>query len=326
MVDLRQLRRSLRVVPLVVSEASGELLSYRYNVYLAGPMRGHPEFNYPAFNSLEAWIIVHGMPVGSNSGRPAEVFNPASNFNGDTTREFSEYMRADIPMLAKCQGIVLLPGWQDSEGARLEVEIGKALALDFFEAVGPRRTFRVNGHDRPAGWKVAPIDTPTHGYTPSASPWVAAIDEVAARLDRPLPEGSPALADHDHSKCEAIVAESASLVDDGRTTTFSSGATRDTSVGKLDYEGFYSPLVMERFAQYMDKNRLQSNGTYRDSDNWQAGFARLSYMKSLLRHVMDVWHAHRDTGHERADIEEALCAVIFNAQGYLLELLLERDL
>lgn len=116
--------------------------------------------------------------------------------------------------------------------------------------------------------------------------------------------------------------------DDGRTTTFASGATRDTSVGKLDYEGFYHPLVMERFAQYMDGHRLQSDGTYRASDNWQQGFTRDSYMKSGYRHFMDVWMFHRGyCDHAKADtIEEALCALIFNAQGYLLELLVERNL
>ena len=38
---------------------------------------------------------------------------------------------------------------------------------------------------------------------------------------------------------------------------FNTGATRDTDEDKYDYEGFYSPLVMERFAQYMNKHRKQ---------------------------------------------------------------------
>src|SRR5687768_4320669 len=32
---------------------------------------------------------------------------------------------------------------------------------------------------------------------------------------------------------------------------FETGATRNLDNGKLDYEGFLSPLVMERFAEYM---------------------------------------------------------------------------
>jgi hypothetical protein len=36
---------------------------------------------------------------------------------------------------------------------------------------------------------------------------------------------------------------------------FISGATRDSEEGKFDYEGFYSPLVIKRFSQYMNKHR-----------------------------------------------------------------------
>ena len=50
---------------------------------------------------------------------------------------------------------------------------------------------------------------------------------------------------------------------------FETGATRDTDEGKLDFEGFFSPIVMERFAEYMNKHRRQSDGQLRDSDNWQ---------------------------------------------------------
>jgi len=39
-----------------------------------------------------------------------------------------------------------------------------------------------------------------------------------------------------------------------------------------DYEGFFNPLVIKKFAQYMHIHRKMSNGSYRDSDNWQNGF------------------------------------------------------
>ena len=114
--------------------------------------------------------------------------------------------------------------------------------------------------------------------------------------------------------------EVAPPVEGGVVRQFASGANRDTELGKLDYEGFYSPIVMERFAQYMNKNRKLSNGTTRESDNWQKGIPFEAYMKSMYRHFMDVWMEHRgyDT---KVGQEEALCALIFNAQGYLFELL-----
>jgi hypothetical protein len=108
--------------------------------------------------------------------------------------------------------------------------------------------------------------------------------------------------------------------------TFDTGATRDLDDEKLDYEGFYSPSVMMRFAEYMHKNRLQKDGTLRDADNWQKGMPYDAYMKSGFRHFIDWWTEHR-----RGEAivfntaEDALCALIFNAQGYLHELLNERD-
>lgn len=107
--------------------------------------------------------------------------------------------------------------------------------------------------------------------------------------------------------------------DDGQVREFETGATRDTEEGKLDFEGFLSPLVLVRYAEYMNEHRTQSDGQLRSADNWQKGMPKDAYMKSLLRHVMDVWLFHRDLGpHAVAeDLDTALCAVIFNAMGYL---------
>ena len=103
--------------------------------------------------------------------------------------------------------------------------------------------------------------------------------------------------------------------------TFDSGATRDTDEGKLDYEGFLSPLVLRRYAEYMHKHRYQADGALRASDNWQRGIPKVAYMKSGWRHFFDWWTLHRSTDTPLEEIEEALCAVIFNASGYLHELI-----
>lgn len=241
-------------------EASRLNLPDTYRVYIAGPMTGLPEHNYPAFNDLEDWLLNDGLGFFERLG----VCNPARNFGGDTTREFREYMREDLGMLATCDGIVLLPGWADSRGAKLEVSVGQALGLDFWHAE--------RGPDDARGWIVLEADLPPAAEQP------------------------------------------------GVVRSFESGATRDTDAGKLDYEGFYSPLVVERFAEYMNANRVQSDGSLRSSDNWQKGIPLDAYMKSLWRHFMDAWKLHRGLK-ARSDMEEALCAVIFNAQGYLFEIL-----
>jgi len=105
---------------------------------------------------------------------------------------------------------------------------------------------------------------------------------------------------------------------------FETGATRNSDDDQLDYEGFLSPAVLRRFAAYMHKHRIQADGKVRDSANWQKGMTLDSYMKSGMRHFMDWWLEHR--GEEsREGIEDALCGLLFNVQGYLHTLLLHED-
>ncbi len=104
--------------------------------------------------------------------------------------------------------------------------------------------------------------------------------------------------------------------------TFASGANRDQAGDKFDYEGFLSPTVIQRFGAYMHKHRTLADGSIRESDNWQKGIPLNSYMKSMMRHVHAIWMHHRgDAGPDTEPLEEALCAVLFNAQGYLHETL-----
>ena len=106
--------------------------------------------------------------------------------------------------------------------------------------------------------------------------------------------------------------------------TFDSGATRDTDEDKLDYEAFLSPAVLVRYAEHLHKHRKQSDGQLRDGDNWQHGIPQEVYMKSMFRHFMDVWLHHRDRSDlTNEELEDALCALLFNIQGMLFEVLKE---
>ena len=100
--------------------------------------------------------------------------------------------------------------------------------------------------------------------------------------------------------------------------TFPTGATRATDLGKHDPEGYLSPLAIERYCEYMTTHRVQVNGSLRASDNWQKGIPLEEYVKSLLRHTLDFWRAHR--GWAPADLmEDAACAILFNISGWLHE-------
>ena len=113
--------------------------------------------------------------------------------------------------------------------------------------------------------------------------------------------------------------------------TFETGATRDLDVSKIDYEACLSPLVLECFGEYMLSCSVQADGSRRPGDNWKKGIPLNSYIKSMLRHVWDVWKLH--SGYPVIDrktrkpvtIEQACCAVLFNIQGYLHEYLKKKN-
>ena len=104
---------------------------------------------------------------------------------------------------------------------------------------------------------------------------------------------------------------------------FPTGATRDVEEGKLDFEGFFSPLVLKRRAEYMHEHRKQADGQLRASDNWQKGIPPEVYIKSGWRHFF-AWWCHHRWGIMGDFIEDSICALMFNAEGYLDNLLKKR--
>ena len=110
--------------------------------------------------------------------------------------------------------------------------------------------------------------------------------------------------------------------------TFETGATRDKDDHKNDYEGFLSPLVLRAYGDYMQRHRVQADGGLRASDNWQRGMGKDTFAKSLWRHFLDFFTIHRgwaaiDFDGKSVTNKEALCGILFNAMGYLHEMLVE---
>ncbi len=87
--------------------------------YIAGPMTGQANFNYDAFNTCAAELREAGY----------EVINPAENFGGRQDLTWETYLREGVRQVTLVDFIVVLPGWEFSKGANLEVHIARTLKI-----------------------------------------------------------------------------------------------------------------------------------------------------------------------------------------------------
>ena len=96
-------------------------------VYLSGPMTGLPDFNRPAFHAAAAALRAQGHVVIN----PAEV-----DLGPDAS--WADYMRVHLAEIARrVARVFVLPGWEGSRGAQLEVHVARALGLPVEDAPAP---------------------------------------------------------------------------------------------------------------------------------------------------------------------------------------------
>lgn len=88
-------------------------------LYIAGPMTGLPQLNYPAFHAAARQLRAAGYTVLN----PAEGERPCRN------PTWEDWMRQAIGMLIRADHIATLPGWHESRGAVIEVNLASNLGM-----------------------------------------------------------------------------------------------------------------------------------------------------------------------------------------------------
>ena len=90
--------------------------------YLSGPMGGIPNYNHDVFNKVAAQLRADGYAV----------LNPAENDGGSMDKDRAFYLRLDLVNLSQAQGMILLPGWENSQGCWMEVAVAQELGIPIF--------------------------------------------------------------------------------------------------------------------------------------------------------------------------------------------------
>lgn len=119
-------------------------------IYLAGPMRGLPEFNFPAFDAATDTLRAMGHEVFNPAERDrSSGFDVAGMSGHENLAELGfslrEALAADTEYISKsAEAIALLPGWERSSGVAAEVALANALGLpvapyESFDEAGPAK-------------------------------------------------------------------------------------------------------------------------------------------------------------------------------------------
>lgn len=180
-------------------------MTVQARIYLAGPMTGLDEHNFPAFREAARKLEQAGWAV----------VNPADNFGGRTDLPRSTYLRIDVALLMQCDAMAVLPGWEESEGARLEYLLARGLRIPVIDVAtmqllanapdpsvvlkrhdpGPKRLLSTNREQR----KQQPIARGVLDYFPDAVAAVAHCSYIGNKQhnpDEPLRWARGKSADH----------------------------------------------------------------------------------------------------------------------------------
>ena len=171
-------------------------------LYVAGPMYGIPQYNFPLFEAVavalrnDGYTIVSPHECDSEETRKAAWASPDGKHNPDAASEsWGECLARDVKMLADgtyiadergvtgnwpttIDGIAFLPNWDKSKGARLEAFVGLLTGKEFFRVVVDHRD-----PSAPDGAYSYMLEAVTAEYVQFmlAAPWAEAI-----RMHTPL--------------------------------------------------------------------------------------------------------------------------------------------
>jgi hypothetical protein len=98
-------------------------------IYIACSMKGHDDFNFPLFFQAEEFLASQGYDVVNPAQLDIDAGFPLERLKQLSETEFKEFLngatKRDLDALQGCDGIVMLPGWESSKGARAEKAVAE---------------------------------------------------------------------------------------------------------------------------------------------------------------------------------------------------------
>lgn len=117
--------------------------------YVCGPMTGKPRFNYPLFDIVTAHLRLNNDEVVSPTELDSVEMQAVARASLDgaptqmavqTGETWGDVLARDVRLIEKEIGhFALLPGWERSRGARLEVFVGLLVGVTNYNTVAFQR-------------------------------------------------------------------------------------------------------------------------------------------------------------------------------------------
>lgn len=101
-------------------------------LYVAGPMRGRREYNFPAFRQAAELLRLLGHEVVSPAEHDLEHgFDPTRSIE-EQDFDLRAALTWDLQQVLAADAVVTLMGWEHSAGARAEVAAAHAAGIPTF--------------------------------------------------------------------------------------------------------------------------------------------------------------------------------------------------
>lgn len=113
-------------------------------IYISGPVTGHKNYK-EQFGSMSYLL----KREGHGAVNPVQIMEPVCG-----VLDYKTILQADLELLEGCDGILMMPGWEESQGAQKEYAKAtrQGLQVFFAESIAKlpnelRRFYKLGGQD-----------------------------------------------------------------------------------------------------------------------------------------------------------------------------------
>lgn len=125
-------------------------------IYVAGPMRGYPQFNFPAFDRACAFLRELGhIPLGPQEfDRMCGVNEKVEGYIDIANCDIKNFMARDLQLIIlEADAVMVIPGWRTSKGALTEVCLARTIGLPVYDhSMHELDVYLIQPYTRRAKW------------------------------------------------------------------------------------------------------------------------------------------------------------------------------